>query len=106
FRPDDRGVAAYLASIAQPDDLIILTAEDPTMERFYWKGNFPAPSYNVLDPRLYRQKPGRSIFWVAAEKNVVPSIFSETQWTARRRFEGLVVLREDDTGEDMVRYVT
>lgn len=105
FRPDYRGISAYLLAHARPGDLIVFTAGDPTVSMFYWKDQAPAPSYSILDPRLFRQKVPGSIYWIADDQEVGSELTSDPSWKGIEYFEGTLVLREESAGTDVTQSV-
>lgn len=103
YRVDFRGVAAYLAGHATPDD-IILFVDDPdlgyTSSLFYWGNNPPAPAFDARDPRVFSRS-AKDVYWVVSTDNpeamgrLEEELRADAQdWTAVVSFERALVLRE------------
>lgn len=107
FLPDYRGAAQYLAEKAKPEDLIILADEPPQSMQvlgFYWRNTPPAPTFDAIDPRLYRNA-GMRIFWVVNYQQNDPAYITELEklypqqaFTSVGQFDRLLVLEESKPG--------
>jgi hypothetical protein len=105
YLPDYRGAARYLSEKAGPRDLIVM-ADEPALGmavvNFYWHGVPPAPVYDARDPRLFSHPAGGSIYWVVSffqnDRDFMHWFSAPDQgWAEVRRFERIVVVREDST---------
>ncbi len=106
YYPDYRGAAAYLASKAEPQDIIIF-ADEPglgsTVMNFYWHGKAPAPAYDARDPRLFAQQPTGSIYWALSFFQFDPDFQGqvaapEQGWLETAQFDRIVALKESGQG--------
>lgn len=107
FLPDYRGAAQYLAEKAKPEDLILLADEPPQSMQvlgFYWRNTPPAPAFDAIDPRLYRNGAQR-IFWVVNYQQNDPAYITELEklypqqaFTSVGQFDRLLVLEESKPG--------
>lgn len=101
-RPDFRGAAAYLAQRALSSDTILFV-DDPglglTVSGFYWRGNPPATTFDVRDPRLYNRQLDKSgtLYWVFGTQDTpLLSYLSapDRGWREVISFRDVVILRE------------
>lgn len=111
YKPDFRGVAEFLSATAKPDDLIIVIDDPPlgyNVASFYLRDSPPAPMFDARDPRLYREQPTGSIYWVvnSLDGNITRQLATpDPRWSSTALFEGVLVLSEDAQGEDMASHV-
>jgi 4-amino-4-deoxy-L-arabinose transferase-like glycosyltransferase len=100
FRPDFRGVAAYLSQYAKAADIAVFvddTDHGYTVSNFYWKGKPPILAYDSRDPLLFTQAVGGDIYWVVSLDNADALdrlAQADTHWTLIASFERVLLLRE------------
>jgi len=99
YRPDYRGLTAYLSQTVKPSDIVIFV-DDPlgyTIANYYWKSRPPSAAYDARDPRLYAQHPSGDIYWVV-NSETLPLLDNSPQlnvdWTESRLFESVGFVRE------------
>jgi 4-amino-4-deoxy-L-arabinose transferase-like glycosyltransferase len=100
FRFDFRDAYALLGTVARTEDTIIV-ANDPqhgeTVADLYWRGSPPAPTYNVLDPRLPARSGGGALYWVIADWDINklgPALASDSRWQVVYDNSRVLVLKE------------
>lgn len=94
-RSDLRGAARYLSQNARPSDLILYVGPHPVESNFYWKGKPPAPTYSILDPRIFRASVSGSIFYVTSYIGTPPEEAQrDPKWEDVLYLDGVVLLRE------------
>jgi len=113
YRPDFRGVAAYL-SHAGPQDTIIL-ADYPAagygVTNFYWHHRPPTQLYDARDPRLFSAPMRGNVYWVFSfldhqlTSRLAEESGPEQGWVVVANLEGVVVLKEPSSGRNAVDVV-
>jgi 4-amino-4-deoxy-L-arabinose transferase-like glycosyltransferase len=104
YKPDFRGVAAYLSERAGPQDTIILAdypAHGYSVTDFYWHDKPPAPLYDARDPRLFRQQMQGNVYWVVSllDPQLMSKLAAPDQgWLEVGKFERVLVLKESASG--------
>jgi hypothetical protein len=100
-RPDYKKISAYLAASARPEDTIVFAGWDPVVSQLYWQGHDPAPSFNILDPKLYTHDSQGSIYWVVGyDFDLPPGTASDPLWSGVEPFTGGVVYRQQGPSAD------
>ncbi len=104
YKPDFRGVAAYLSAQAGPQDTIILAdypAHGYSVTNFYWHSTPPARLYDARDPRLFRQEMQGNVYWVVSvlDPQLMDKLAGSDQgWLEVVKLERVVVLKESASG--------
>jgi 4-amino-4-deoxy-L-arabinose transferase-like glycosyltransferase len=111
MKPDFRGAAAYLSDVVTKRDLALFVdepAHGATVAGFYGFGLPNMPAYNVRDPRVLGQTAIGDIYWVLS---FVPDKFHLAEnlaapdqgWADVRHFDGVLVLKDADTGASIAQ---
>lgn len=109
-RADLRSAFSLLSSVATFNDVIVI-ANSPehgmTVSDLYWKQAPPAPLYNALDPRVFKETEAATgkVYWVMATWDMYalePYLAQDARWTSRYSNGRVIVLEEQISSAGIV----
>ena len=93
---DMRGASNFLAQEVRPEDTIVFAGLDDMVSNLYWRQSPPASVFNIVDPLLFQQPTGGSIFWLMSYEFGIPGqVLQDSRWSEIREFGCVTMLREN-----------